>query len=89
VRALRDGLTVVILSEDLVPGDVVFLTAGDDVPADCRLVEAVGRQRNPICGGFLDFSHTGAIQPIDCRGVGGKIAAWPTAGRWIGSRFER
>jgi P-type E1-E2 ATPase len=46
VRALRDGTTVVIPSEDVVPGDVIFLTAGDDVPADCRLVEAFGVRVN-------------------------------------------
>jgi calcium-translocating P-type ATPase len=42
VRTLRDGKTVVVQSQDVVPGDVIFLTAGDDVPADCRLVEAFG-----------------------------------------------
>jgi calcium-translocating P-type ATPase len=42
VKALRDGSTVVVPSEDVVPGDVIFLTAGDDVPADCRLVEGFG-----------------------------------------------
>jgi calcium-translocating P-type ATPase len=46
VRARRDGATVVIPSEELVPGDVIFLTAGDDVPADCRLVEAFGVRVN-------------------------------------------
>jgi calcium-translocating P-type ATPase len=40
VRTLRDGTTVVVPSADVVPGDVIFLTAGEDVPADCRLVEA-------------------------------------------------
>jgi P-type E1-E2 ATPase len=42
VRALRDRAVVVIPSEELVPGDVIFLSAGDDVPADCRLLEAFG-----------------------------------------------
>ena len=42
VRTLRNGTTVVIPSEDVVPGDVIFLAAGDDVPADCRLVEGFG-----------------------------------------------
>jgi sodium/potassium-transporting ATPase subunit alpha len=42
VRTRRDGATVVIASEDVVPGDVIFLAAGDDVPADCRLVEGFG-----------------------------------------------
>ena len=40
VRVQRDGAAVVIPTEDVVPGDLIFLTAGDDVPADCRLVEA-------------------------------------------------
>jgi calcium-translocating P-type ATPase len=46
VRVLRDGKTVVVPTEDVVPGDVIFLTAGDDVPADCRLVEAFGVRVN-------------------------------------------
>ena len=31
---------------ELVPGDVVLLAAGDDVPADCRLIEAFGVRVN-------------------------------------------
>jgi calcium-translocating P-type ATPase len=42
VKVLRDGATVVTSSEAIVPGDVIFLSAGDDVPADCRLVEGFG-----------------------------------------------
>ncbi len=38
-KVLRDGETVVIKSEDIVPGDIVFLDAGDSVPADGRLVD--------------------------------------------------
>ena len=40
VRALRDGAAAIIPAEDVVPGDVIFISAGDDVPADCRLIEA-------------------------------------------------
>jgi P-type Mg2+ transporter len=39
-RVLRDGREVTVLGPDLVPGDVVFLAAGDLVPADGRLLEA-------------------------------------------------
>lgn len=39
-KVLRDGETVVIKSEDIVPGDIVFLDAGDSVPADGRLVDS-------------------------------------------------
>jgi magnesium-transporting ATPase (P-type) len=32
VRTLRNGTTVVLAAEDVVPGDVIFLTAGDACP---------------------------------------------------------
>jgi Ca2+-transporting ATPase len=38
---LRDGLENEIAARELVPGDVVLLSAGDKVPADLRLFEAV------------------------------------------------
>ncbi len=39
-KVLRDGKQVTVLSEELVPGDVVILEAGDAVPADGRLLES-------------------------------------------------
>jgi len=36
---LRDGQKVEILQEELVPGDIIYLKAGDKVPADGRLIE--------------------------------------------------
>jgi len=39
-RVLRDGQQATVLGQDLVPGDVVLLAAGDLVPADGRLVES-------------------------------------------------
>jgi calcium-translocating P-type ATPase len=39
-RVLRGGRPDEVPVQDLVPGDVVMLEAGDTVPADCRLVEA-------------------------------------------------
>jgi magnesium-transporting ATPase (P-type) len=38
-RVLREGKHVAILSELLVPGDIVLLEAGDKVAADLRLIE--------------------------------------------------
>ena len=38
-RVLRGGRPLEVASEELVPGDVVLLEAGDAVPADGRLVE--------------------------------------------------
>ena len=39
VRVQRNGQTLRIKTEELVPGDVVLLEAGDVVPADLRLIE--------------------------------------------------
>ena len=39
-KVIRDGIMKVIPSEELVPGDVVELEAGDQIPADGRLIES-------------------------------------------------
>ncbi|NDJ16361.1 cation-translocating P-type ATPase [Myxacorys almedinensis] len=44
VRVVRDGKTLEVDSQDLVPGDVMLLEAGVQVSADGRLVEAVNLQ---------------------------------------------
>ena len=38
-KVLRDGKQITVKSEDLVPGDVILLEAGDSIPADCRIIE--------------------------------------------------
>ena len=43
-RVRRDGAESAIPADQLVPGDVVLLAAGDQVPADGRLVESAGLQ---------------------------------------------
>ncbi|MEX1104326.1 MAG: HAD-IC family P-type ATPase, partial [Dehalococcoidia bacterium] len=43
-NVLRDGMDLELPARDLVPGDVVRLSAGDRVPADARLVEAINLQ---------------------------------------------
>ena len=40
-QVLRDGQRLSVPARELVPGDIVFLEAGNFVPADLRLVEAV------------------------------------------------
>jgi len=39
-HVIRDGRRVSILGDELVPGDIVLLEAGDKVPADIRLISA-------------------------------------------------
>ena len=40
-RVLRDGKEQVINADELVPGDIILLEAGDFVPADARLLRSV------------------------------------------------
>lgn len=52
VRVIRDGRLQEIRASQLVPGDLVLITSGDQVPADLRLVEAVSLRVNeaPLTG---------------------------------------
>ncbi|MCF8010817.1 MAG: calcium-transporting P-type ATPase, PMR1-type [Clostridiales bacterium] len=43
-RVIRNGTERKVSAEKLVPGDIVFLGAGDKVPADVRLVESFNLQ---------------------------------------------
>ncbi len=37
---VRDGVTKIIASNELVPGDIIHITAGDKVPADARIISS-------------------------------------------------
>lgn len=39
-KVIRDGHQITVKSEELVPGDIIILEAGDSVPADGRVLEA-------------------------------------------------
>lgn len=57
-NVIRDGKVMKILSEELTPGDMVPLEAGDVVPADGRLVEVNRLQCD-------ESSLTGESMPLD------------------------
>ncbi len=57
VRVRRDGRVQEISSIDLVPGDIVLLEAGNLVPADCRVIEAVGLKTQ-------EAALTGESEPV-------------------------
>ncbi len=46
VVAVRAGRNIRLPAEQLVPGDVLHLSGGDKIPADCRLIEAFGVRVN-------------------------------------------
>lgn len=45
-RVARGGTEEAVLASDLVPGDVLILAEGDNVPADARVVEEFGLRTN-------------------------------------------
>jgi len=45
-KVLRDGMVATLSTVELVPGDIVLLEGGDDIPADCRIIEAYGARVN-------------------------------------------
>lgn len=57
-KVVRDGKIVDVRSEELVPGDVVVLEAGDAVPADCRVVESASLK-------VEESALTGESLPVD------------------------
>ena len=63
-HVLRDGHHVTISSRELVPGDIVFLEAGNHVPADMRLLEAVNLQveEAALTGESLPVQKNAALQ---------------------------
>jgi magnesium-transporting ATPase (P-type) len=57
---LRDGERVVVSADELVPGDVVLLRAGDQVPADARVISSKSLQVD-------ESALTGESVPVEKR----------------------
>ena len=61
-KVIREGRQVVLPAEQLVPGDLMELEAGDQIPTDARIVEAFGctAQEAALTGESLPVSKTAA-----------------------------
>ena len=58
VKVIREGIVTQVAAENLVPGDVVLLEAGDSVPADARLLEVASLRVN-------EAAMTGESVPVE------------------------
>ncbi len=56
-KVVRNGQTSEINAEELVPGDIIILEAGNYVPADCRIIESFNLK-------VEESSLTGETEPI-------------------------
>jgi Ca2+-transporting ATPase len=64
---VRDGRKEELLSDDLVPGDIIFLRPGDKVPADARLIDGHNLKVNEsaLTGEWLTSSKNIDPLPLD------------------------
>ncbi|MBF1999324.1 MAG: cation-transporting P-type ATPase [Synechococcales cyanobacterium M58_A2018_015] len=64
---LREGQTLRIPSQDLVPGDIVFLASGDKVPADLRLFKVRNLQvdESALTGESVPVNKSSQPLPAD------------------------
>lgn len=72
-RVRRGGETVVVAADELVPGDILLLEAGDRIPADARVFQAHGAE-------VAEAALTGESQPV------GKSAEAVAAGAPLAER---
>lgn len=74
-NVLRDGHTLSIKSDDLVPGDIVLLEAGDVVPADIRLLEAASLkiEEAALTGESVPVEKTITVLPAGDIGIGDRV----------------
>ncbi len=59
VKLMRDNAHATRPAAELVPGDIVLLEAGDEIPADCRVLEAFGARVD-------NATITGESVPLPC-----------------------
>ena len=69
---VRDGDEMEIPARELVPGDIILLAAGDKIPADARLIQAINLQTEEaaLTGESLPVEKNEAAIPQPDLGVG-------------------
>jgi magnesium-transporting ATPase (P-type) len=79
---LRDGQRRTIPAEELVPGDIVFLQAGDKVPADLRLSVSTTCVSTRRCSPASPAPWTSEASPSTSIRTWAIVPAWPSPAPW-------
>jgi len=80
---IRDGKQQDVHSEDIVPGDIVILSAGDVVPGDCRILESkdVFADESMLTGETFPIEKSVSVLPEDT------LLAQRTNTLWMGTHI--
>ncbi len=64
-KVKRDGNWHVVLSEQLIPGDIIWIERGDKIPADSRLIDVIGLKINEsiLTGESMSLEKTADLLP--------------------------
>ena len=84
-RVIRDGATLIIPAEDLVPGDIVLLESGDKIPADLRLIEVknLRTEEAPLTGESVPIDKT--VNAVSAKAVVGDRTGMAFSGTLVSS----
>ena len=66
-EVLRDGRVIRLRADEIVPGDVLMLEQGNNIPADCRLIEAFGVRVNNSTVTGESLAKLRTAEPSDCQ----------------------
>jgi Ca2+-transporting ATPase len=66
-RIIRDGNETQILAQDIVPGDIILVEAGDRIPADCRIIESMSLKLDEaaLTGESVPVEKINGILPLE------------------------
>lgn len=69
-KVIRGGKRITVKSEELVPGDIILLEAGDSVPADARIIESASLriEEAALTGESVPASKTESVLSADGNG---------------------
>lgn len=83
--AVRDGTRQTVPAEELVPGDIVLLEAGDRVPADLRLIDARGLRAQEAALTGESVSVVKEVAPVDADAALGDRTSLAFSGTLVAS----